>query len=316
MRIGIDIMGGDYAPLEAVQGIVAYFNDAQLNQDVHFVLFGDQYKSAPYIKHLSNFTDKFTMVHCDEMIEMNEHPTKALKDKPQSSIAIGYEYLAKQEIDAFVGAGNTGAMMVGAINSVSAIEGVSRPTIGSPIPKLNGSFNFLVDVGMNADCKPEHLVQFALMGSAYAKYVLGIDQPEVSLLNIGEEEGKGNTLCQAAYPLLKEHPEVNFTGNIEGRDLFEEHCDVIVCEGFVGNAILKMAESIYQIFRTKRNIQDDFLEQFNFENYGGTPVLGVNAPIIIGHGISRALAFKNMYKTAVQMVTSNVTEKIRSAINH
>lgn len=315
MKIGIDIMGGDYAPLEAIQGIVAYFEDPKMQQDVHFVLFGDQYKAAPYIKHLSNFTDKFTMVHCDEVVNMEEHPTKALKEKPNSSIAVGFHYLQEKKIDAFTSAGNTGAMMVGSLYSVKAIEGVTRPTIGSPIPKLNGSFNFLLDVGMNADCKPEHLVQFAIMGSAYAQGVLGVEKPKTALLNLGEEEGKGNILCQAAYPLLKENNQIQFVGNIEGRDLFEEHCDVIVCEGFVGNVVLKMAESIHQIFQGKRQVQDSFLDRFDFETYGGTPILGVNAPVIIGHGISRAKAFKNMYNSAVQMVASNVTEMIRQRIN-
>lgn len=311
MNIGIDIMGGDYAPLEAIQGVVAYLEDATLDQSMHFTLFGDQYKAAPYIQHLSNYTDRFTMIHCSQVVEMDEHPTKALKEKPDSSIAVGFGHLQAGKIDAFASAGNTGAMMVGAMYSVKAIDGILRPTIGSPIPKLNGTFNFLLDVGMNADCKPEHLLQFAQMGKVYAQSVLGIEQPKVGLLNIGEEEGKGNILSQAAYPLLKADIQGNFIGNIEGRDVFSDHCDVIVCEGFTGNVMLKMAESIYQIFRQARKIEDDFLDRFNFETYGGTPILGVNAPVIIGHGISRATAFKNMYKTAGQMVASQVTDLIR-----
>lgn len=314
MNIGIDIMGGDFAPLEAIQGVVAYIEDSQLDQNVHFTLFGDKYKAAPYITHLSNYTDRFTVVHCSQVVGMDEHPTKALKEKTNSSIAVGFGYLQAGKIDAFASAGNTGAMLVGAMYSVKPIDGILRPTIGSPIPKLNGKFNFLLDVGMNADCKPEHLVQFAQMGQIYAQAVLGIENPKVGLLNIGEEEGKGNILCQASYPLLKNNPA--FIGNIEGRDLFGDHCDVIVCEGFTGNVVLKMAESIYATFRQGRKIQDEFLESFNFESYGGTPVLGVNAPVIIGHGISRATAFKNMYKTAGQMVASHVTELIRKAIQH
>lgn len=314
MNIGIDIMGGDFAPLEAIQGIVAFIEDPNMPSDIHFTLFGDQYKCSPYITHLSNYTDRFTMIHCEQEIEMDEHPTKALKEKPKSSIVVGFYYLQNGKIDAFTSAGNTGAMLVGAMYSVKQIEGVIRPTIASPIPKLNGTFNFLLDVGMNADCKPEHLDQFAIMGSIYANHVLNLQNPKVGLLNIGEEEGKGNILTQNTYPLLKNNPKINFIGNVEGRDLFLDTCDVIVCEGFTGNALLKMAESFYQIFKGNRKIDDSFLDQFNYENYGGTPILGINAPVIIGHGISRSTAFKNMYRSAVQMVSSNVTEYIKNAI--
>lgn len=313
MNIGIDIMGGDYAPLEAIQGLIAYFEDSNVDPNVRFTLFGDQYKAGPYITHLSNYIDRFEVVHCDDVIEMHEHPTKALKDKPRSSIGIGFHYLQSGKIDAFASAGNTGAMMVGAMYSVKALPGIIRPTIASPIPKLNGNFNFLLDVGLNADCKPEHLAQFAQMGAIYAENVLQSPNPKVGLLNIGEEEGKGNILTQATYPLLKDNTAINFIGNIEGRDVFMDNCDVIVCEGFTGNTLLKMAESFYQIFKQSRNIEDEFLETFNYENYGGTPVLGIGAPVIIGHGISRAIAFKNMYRTAIQMVSSNVTSAIRDA---
>jgi len=306
MNIGIDIMGGDYAPLEAIQGIVEFFNDSTMPSEVNFTLFGDQYKCAPYIKHLSNFVDKFTVVHAPQVIEMHEHPTKALKEKPHSSINVGYHYLKEKKIDAFVSAGNTGAMLVGALFSVKTIDNVLRPTIGSPIPKNDGSFNFLLDVGMNADCKAENLLQFAELGHIYAQKVLNIPQPKVGLLNIGEEEGKGNLLAQSTYPLLKDNKSINFVGNVEGRDIFLDICDVIVCEGFTGNVMLKMAESIYQIFKQERKVQDGLLDQFNYELYGGTPVLGINAPVIIGHGISRSLAFKNMYYTATQMVKSDV----------
>jgi len=313
MKIGVDIMGGDYAPLEAIQGIVAILEENDpLGSDILFVLYGDQYHAAPYIKHLSNYTDRFNVVHCPSMIEMDEHPTKALKEKPDSSIAIGFRDLATKEIDAFVSAGNTGAMLVGAMHTVKSIDGVIRPTIASPIPKINGGYNFLLDVGAIADCKPEYLVQFAQMGSIYAKLILGLEEPKVGLLNIGEEEGKGNILTQTTYPLLKENTHINFIGNIEGRDLFLDNCDVIVCEGFTGNVMLKMAESFYNIFHQTRKVSDDFLAEFNYELYGGTPLLGVNAPVIIGHGISRAKAFKNMYLTAAKMVKTGIVEKIKN----
>jgi glycerol-3-phosphate acyltransferase PlsX len=184
---------------------------------------------------------------------MHEHPTKALKEKQQSSIALGFYYLAKGKIDAFISAGNTGAMLVGALFSIKAIDGVLRPTISTIIPKENGGTGLLLDVGINADCKPENLNQFAILGSLYAKHILGIDNPRVGLVNIGEEEGKGNLLAQATYPLLKENSQINFIGNIEGRDIFIDKVDVMVCEGFTGNIILKMAESLFENHPGKEN---------------------------------------------------------------
>jgi glycerol-3-phosphate acyltransferase PlsX len=245
---------------------------------------------------------------------MHEHPTKALKGKPNSSISIGFQLLAGEDIHAFVSAGNTGAMMVGALYSIKAIEGIGRPTISTVLPRENGSMGLILDVGINSDCKPENLLQFAILGSLYAKHILNIENPRVALLNIGEEEGKGNILVQAAYTLLNESPKVNFIGNIEGRDIFTEKTDVIVCEGFTGNVVLKMAESIYDI-AVSRNIRDEYMLKFNFENYGGTPVLGVAEPVIIGHGISKATAFKNMIALAELMLKRRLLDKIRENFN-
>jgi glycerol-3-phosphate acyltransferase PlsX len=267
---------------------------------------GDPDKAEPFLPLLDNYKDRYTFIASEQVIGMHEHPTKALKEKPHSSIAIGFGLLQQNKIDAFIGAGNTGAMMVGALYSVKAIPGVLRPTIASPIPKLDGRFNFLLDVGANADCKPEHLVQFAMMGSLYAQHVLGLKNPRVALLNIGEEEGKGNILAQATFPLLKQHKGINFIGNKEGRDLLLNQADVFICEGFAGNVVLKMAESIYQIFKFQRNIEDEFLEQFNYEIYGGTPILGVNAPVLIGHGISHAPAFHSMINSVINIVDSQL----------
>lgn len=309
-------MGGDFAPEEAIRGVISYLeNNAGSGTEVHFVLIGNPDIAAPYLSLLDQWQSHYTLVHAATVIGMNEHPTKALKEKQDSSIAIGFGLLQAGKIDAFFSAGNTGAMLVGAMYTVKAIPGVLRPTIASPIPKLDGKYNFLLDVGANADCKPEHLVQFALMGSLYAKHVLGLDNPRVGLLNLGEEEGKGNILAQATYPLLKQHGGIRFIGNVEGRDLFLNNCDVIVCEGFTGNVALKMAESIYHIFTEKRRIQDDFLEQFNYEIYGGTPILGVNAPVLIGHGISNARAFCSMIESAIKLVASDFTAILRDSFS-
>jgi glycerol-3-phosphate acyltransferase PlsX len=185
------------------------------------------------------------------------------------------------------------------------VEGVIRPTISSIMPKENGGSGILLDVGLNADCKPEQLNQFAVMGSVYAQLILGIDNPKVGLINVGEEEGKGNILAQAAYPLLKANTNINFIGNIEGRDILMDKADVMVCEGFAGNIMLKFAESLYEISH-KRQIKDEYFERFNFENYGGTPILGVARPVVIGHGISEAKAFKNMIGVAQKMLDKNV----------
>ncbi len=312
IRIGIDMMGGDFAPLEAVKGVAA-FTEMNTNP-VHLLLIGDE----PILQaHLSKTTipsSTYTIVHAPEVIEMHEHPTKALKEKQQSSIAVGFHLLASEKIDGFISAGNTGAMMVGALFSIKAIEGVIRPTIGAYIPREDGSLGLLVDVGLNADCKPENLNQFAILGSLFAQHILKIDQPKVGLVNIGEEEGKGNILAQAAYPLLKENHHINFVGNIEGRDILINKADVMVCEGFTGNVVLKLAESVYDIVK-RRNIKDEHFERFNFEAYGGVPVLGVAKPVIIGHGISQAIAFKNMILIACKMKETNLTGKIYESFN-
>lgn len=304
MKIGFDIMGGDYAPQEAIIGVQLFLQQCD-DPKVHLLLIGNQEAVSPYLSLLEPYQGRYTIVNAPEVIGMHEHPTKALKEKQNSSIAIGFGMLATGKCDAFISAGNTGAMMVGAMYSVKTIDGIMRPTIASPVPRTDGKFNLLLDVGINADCKPENLVQFAQLGSLYVKNVYGVENPRVGLLNIGEEEGKGNILAQATYPLLKESTSINFIGNIEGRDVFLDKADVIVCEGFVGNVVLKTAESIYNLF-TERNISDSFLDNFNFEIYGGTPILGVNSPVIIGHGVSHALAFKNMIDVARKIVQADL----------
>jgi glycerol-3-phosphate acyltransferase PlsX len=201
-------------------------------------------------------------------------------------------------------------MLVGSLYSLKPIEGVLRPTISTIIPKENGQTGVLLDVGLNSDCKPEQLNQFAVMGTVYAQNILGIENPRVALLNIGEEEGKGNLLAQAAYPLLQENKHINFIGNIEGRDVLLDKADVMVCDGFTGNIILKLAESLFEITH-KKNIQHEYLDRFNFENYGGTPVLGISKPVIIGHGISKGKSFWNMILLAQKMIEKEVMKKLQ-----
>ena len=312
MQIGIDMMGGDFAPLEAVKGIQQLI--AEADKTIHLVLFGDQEQIKPHLLALSIPEDRFTIVHAPQVIDMHEHPTKALKEKRESSIAIGFNMLATGKIDAFISAGNTGAMLVGALYSLKPVEGVLRPTISTIIPKEDGSTGLLLDVGLNSDCKPEHLNQFAVMGAVYAHQILGVTSPRVALLNIGEEEGKGNLLAQATYPILKENKNIDFVGNVEGRDVFMNKSDVIVCDGFTGNIILKMAESFYDITQ-RQQIRNNYFDRFNFENYGGTPVLGISKPVIIGHGISKGLAFKNMILLAQKMIETNLLEKLQTELS-
>jgi phosphate acyltransferase len=311
ITIGLDMMGGDFAPLEAVKGTAIFL--AENSTNIQLVLIGDEDKiNEVLVKHPLS-APAYSIIHAPQVIEMHEHPTKALKEKPQSSIAVGFQLLATAKIDAFISAGNTGAMMVGALFSIKKIEGILRPTIGAYIPRENGSLGLLVDVGLNADCKPENLNQFAVLGSLFAEHILHIKNPKVGLVNLGEEEGKGNMLAQATYPLLKDNSNINFIGNIEGRDILMDKADVMVCEGFTGNVVLKMAESVYDIVK-RRNIEDEHFERFNFETYGGVPVLGVEKPVIIGHGISGATAFKNMINIAVRMIEVDLSGKIRGSV--
>lgn len=308
MNIGIDMMGGDFAPLQAVKGVVKYL---QQQSNVAAIVFciGNENELIPLLQE-HNILDKVKVIHTTEVVGYNEHPTKAFKEKPNSSIAVGFKLLATGTIDAFASAGNTGAMLVGSMFSLKAIEGVLRPTIATVVPKLNGGTGLLLDVGLNADCKPEQLNQFAVLGSIYAQNILGVENPKVGLVNIGEEEGKGNILCQATYPLLKENTAINFIGNIEGRDFFNDKADVMVCDGYTGNIVLKMAESFYEIAAKRGFAKDEYFSRFHYENYGGTPVLGVAKPVIIGHGISNDTAFMNMIALGTKMVQTNFCNKI------
>ena len=310
ITVGLDMMGGDFAPLEAVKGAAAFF--AENPSPVRMLLIGDEEKIKNVLKIHPLPEELFEIIHAPQVIEMHEHPTKALKEKPQSSIAIGFQLLASSKIEAFISAGNTGAMMVGALFTIKTIEGILRPTIGAYYPRENGSLGLMVDVGLNADCKPENLNQFALLGTLFATHILNIKNPKTGLINLGEEEGKGNNLAQASYLLLKENKNINFIGNIEGRDILLDKADVMVCDGFTGNVVLKLAESVYDLVK-RRNIKDEHFERFNFEIYGGVPVLGVVKPVIIGHGISSSVAFKNMINTAVKMIEIDFTEKIKNS---
>jgi len=310
MKIGLDIMGGDFAPKATVLGAIEAYK--ALSADQKLVLIGDKEVAATILQENNVSPDHFEFVHTTEVIGMGEHPTKAIVQKPNSSISVGFQLLKEGKIQAFSSAGNTGAMLVGAMFSVKTIPGVVRPAMTTIVPKLKGGLGILLDVGANADCKPEVLLQFGVLGSLFAQAVYSIDNPRVALMNIGEEEEKGNILSQATYPLMKETKLFNFVGNVEGRDLFSEGADVFVCDGFTGNVILKLAETFYVITQ-KKQFKDEFFDRFNYEQYGGSPILGVNAPVVVGHGISTPEAIKNMVLLSKNMVESCLVDKIKQA---
>lgn len=310
MKIGLDIMGGDFAPRATVLGAIAAFK--ALDQHQKLVLIGDKTQALPILEEQNFDPDHFEFVHTTQVIGMGEHPTKAITQKPDSSISLGFRLLKEGKLDSFSSAGNTGAMLVGAMFSIKTIPGVIRPALSTVVPKLKKGYGIMLDVGANADCKPDTLLQFGILGSLFAENILGIPNPKVGLMNIGEEEEKGNLLMLATHPMMKDTNMFNFVGNIEGRDLFNEKADVIVCDGFTGNVLLKLAETFY-VLTQKKGFQDEFFARFNYEQYGGSPILGVNAPVIIGHGISSPEAIKNMILLSRSMITTKLIDKIASA---
>ncbi|MFM2134971.1 MAG: Phosphate acyltransferase [Bacteroidota bacterium] len=312
MKIGIDISGGDYAPKETVAGAV--LARKELPSDVRLVLIGDETAIRNELALHGESVEQYSIVHAPEVIEMGDHPTKAFQQKTGSSITVGFHLLKEGKIDCFASAGNTGAMLVGSMFSVKPIAGILRPAIATLLPKLDGGWGLLLDVGVNADCKPEMLQQFAVLGTLYAKHLLHIENPSVGLMSIGEEEEKGNLLVKEAHTLLKDTRDIRFVGNVEGRDLFNTKADVIVCDGFTGNVMLKEAESFYAIMR-KRGIDDPYFNRFNYEDYGGTPVLGVNGNVIIAHGISKAKAICSMILLSREVVAAGFSERIAAAFS-
>lgn len=311
LKIGVDAMGGDFAPEAAVKGAVMALD--RIASDSRIVLFGDEVKIKAVLEAEGCPAERFDIVATTEVIEMGDHPAKAFQAKADSSITVGFGYLAKGAVDGFASAGSTGAMMVGSMYAVKPIEGVIRPTISSIVPTVAGRPALLLDVGLNVDCKPEVLAQYGLIGSIYAEAVLGIEKPRVAVLNIGEEEAKGNAQSKATHELLKADDRIHFAGNIEGSHIFSGRvADVIVCDGFVGNTVLKMAEGLYRINKAMGG-DNAFWEAMNYENVGGTPVLGVNAPVIIGHGCSTPKAIRSMILSTEQCIRAELTAKLQRA---
>lgn len=310
MRIGVDILGGDYAPNATVKGAILAYKE--LKEKAQLVLFGNRDDIEAVCDAEGFDSSVFEIVHTTENIGMDEYPAKAFKEKPEASIVLGFKYLYSGKIDGFGSAGNTGAMMVGAMHVVKSIPGIIRPCITAPIPKDSDKPTLVLDAGINPDSKPDVLYQYGILGSLYAELIYNIQKPRVALFNIGAEEEKGNLLTKATYQAMKGTKDFNFIGNVEGTDIFSDEVDVIICDGFVGNSILKCSEAFYKLIRT-RNIKDEFFNKFDFTNYGGTPVLGINAPAIIAHGVSNDKAIMNMIIHTSNVVEAKLTEKIKQA---
>jgi phosphate acyltransferase len=312
MRIGLDVMGGDFAPESIIEGAIDSLQHLSVSEKL--VLIGDESAILKKLNESHVEPSLFEIVHTSQVIEMADHPAKAFSQKKDSSIAVGYGMLKDGNLDGFCSAGNTGAMLVGASYTVNMIPGVLRPALVTVLPCVDDRDSVILDVGLNPDCKPDVFLQYGILGSIYAKYVLGKDNPTVGLLNIGEEETKGTPAVKAAYELMKEYPGLNFVGNIEGNALFRETMtDVIVCDGFVGNVILKMGEAFHHLYKI-RNLKDAYFDRLDWENIGGTPIVGINANVVIGHGISKRKAIKNMVLQTRGVVHANLAQKIKEAI--
>ncbi len=312
MKIGLDVMGGDFAPDATIKGAILAREEISSNDRIF--LFGPSDIIESKLKEFNGDSSGFTIVHSPEIVSMSERPIRAFTQKPNSSIANGFKYLKSKEIDSFASAGNSGATMVGAMYSVNTIPGVIRPSTLTVVPREKSGMNVLLDIGTNPDIKPDVMYQFAILGSLYSRYVLNVKEPKVGLLNIGEEDEKGNLLCQSSFRLMKDSKDFNFFGNIESRDLFSDKADVFVCDGFTGNIIIKQVEGMYSIM-VRRNLVDDYFSKFDYENYGGSPILGVNGSVVIGHGISNAKAIMNMLMQSKKLHESGITNRIKKAMN-
>lgn len=314
VKIGLDVMGGDFAPEATVLGAVQALKT--LGDDSRIVLFGDEARIREILDREGCSAAAFDIVPTTQVVAMGDHPVRAFQQKHDSSIVVGFKHLAEGKIDGFASAGSTGAMMVGSTQVVRVIERVIRPAISTIVPTTAGTPVMILDVGLNVDCKPDVLEQYALIGSIYAKSVLGIERPRVALLNIGAEASKGNLQSKAAYELMQlggEAEKYHFVGNVEASHIFTSKvADVVVCDGFVGNTVLKLAEGFYSI-NAKSGSTDQFWEGLNYENTGGTPVLGINAPVVIGHGKSTPLAIKNMILSTEHAIRNNLVAHLKAA---
>ena len=337
MIVSVDAMGGDFAPEQVVKGTVKAVNDYP---DTEVILVGLEDKITAELEKCSALNHpRIKIHHAEQVIEMDDHPSEIVRGKRKSSMHEGLKLVKNGQAHAFFSAGNSGAVMAVAMVTLGLLEGVSRPAIGTILPCGNSrGYFFILDVGANVDCKPEHLLTFSIMGSAYARKVLKISDPTVGLLNNGEEEGKGDMLCKTVYPILKECESIHFIGNVEGKALFKGEADVVVCDGFVGNIALKVSESVSNfLFKTlKTELLSSFTSKLGalmskkaFMNvrkrgdssqYGGAPLLGVKGVCVIGHGSSDDIAVSNGIRLAreavLHKVNEDITDDVKSALTN
>ncbi|MBK8982407.1 MAG: phosphate acyltransferase PlsX [Ignavibacteria bacterium] len=331
IKIAVDAMGGDFAPLNDVSGAIIAAEERP--DQLEIILVGNEKLIRDEILKHKVTLHNLEIVNADEVVTMKDSPTESLKTKPNSSISVGLDLVKQKKADAFISAGNTGAVMTASILKLGRIKGVGRPTIGSLFPTDKGK-TMVFDVGASVDCKAVHLLEFAIMGSIFIKNVHNIDNPSVGLLSVGEEKSKGDNLTIETYELL-EKSGLNFKGNVEGRDVLRGKVDIIVCDGFVGNVILKFAESVLDLMKSKfrsyadksffhkiwvglmyGTLKNVILKDFDYQEYGGVPLLGVDGVSIIGHGKSSPIAIKNMIYKAEEMVRKEVNEKIRIELSN
>jgi glycerol-3-phosphate acyltransferase PlsX len=329
LRIVVDAMGGDAAPAVEVEGAVAALRAGEPSLRIRLV--GEEARLRAEIDRLGAASDpRLDVVHAPERIEMGEDPARQVRRKKGASIAVAARMLRDGEADGLVSAGNTGAVVASSLLTLGRIPGVRRPGIATFLPSPTGGA-VLLDVGANSDCTPQHLVQFAVMGAIFARKILGRAEPKVGLLNIGEESSKGNKLVQTTYPLLAASP-LNFVGNVEGRDIFRGGVDVVVCDGFVGNVVLKFSESVIHLMkhlvkeeighgvRSKlgalllRPMFRNLSQQLNYEEYGGAPLLGIDGVVIIAHGSSSARAIASAVRVAVRFAKERINDFIRDEL--
>lgn len=314
MRIGVDVTSGDYAPQNIVLGAIDSLK--YITSNTKLVLFGCKETIFAICKDRSISPEIFEIVNSSEAIEMGDHPVKAYNTKLNSGIVKGFESLKRGQIDAFASCGNTGAMLTGCVTTLKTLPGIIRPCISAELPIYGDRRLLVLDVGFNTDCRPDVLYQFGILGSVYAKQMMGIVNPRVALLNIGEEKDKGNMSVKEAYSLMSDSIHFNFCGNIESNHLYlDPEADVVVTDGFVGNVLLKQIEGTYSLIK-KLSINNDFLERFNYEYYGGTPVLGVESPVIIAHGASSSLAVTNMILQSERALLNKLVDKFKETISY
>jgi glycerol-3-phosphate acyltransferase PlsX len=327
MRIAIDAMGGDYAPGEIISGALQARN--LLGPQYELVMVGDEQTIRSHLKTLKADPNTFRIFHAPEIIGMDEPPVDALRKKTKSSIAVMARLASHKQVDAVLSAGNTGACVVGCQLRMRTLEGVVRPGIAVILPTYYGPVT-MCDVGANIVCKPLHLYQYAVMSGVYSNLMLGISNPRVGIVNIGEEEAKGTDLIKKTRALLKSDPNVNFVGNIEGRDIFEGKCDVVICEGFVGNVVLKLTESVVGMLfhairdelmnRNKllalwfKSVVKQIYKKYDYHEYGGALLLGVNGTAVICHGSSRARTIKNAILACKKFSEKKINEHIVQAL--